>query len=100
MKNAESINDEIFSQMLYKRNKAPSSRKKKDEGLDDCIVKALQLMQEEQQIVCLVQSPTTRMQELTAIFHSEFPNLHGTMTCTTAPPAVAPAAAPQALALG
>ena len=85
--------------MLYKRNKAPSSRKKKDEGLDDCIVKALQLMQEEHQIVCLVQSPTTRMQELTDIFHSEFPNLHGTMTCTTTQPALAPGAAPQALAL-
>jgi hypothetical protein len=44
-------------QMLYKRNKAPSSRKKKDEGLDDCIVKALQLMQDEHQIVCLVSLP-------------------------------------------
>jgi hypothetical protein len=96
VKNAESINDVLFPQMLYKRNKAPSSRKKKDEGLDDCIVKALQLMQEEQQIVCLVQSPTTRMQELTDIFHSEFPNLLGTMTCTSA----APGSAPQALALG
>ena len=69
--------------MLYKRNKAPSSRKKKDEGLDDCIVKALQLMQEEQQIVCLVQSPTTRMQELRDIFHSEFPTMQCTMTCTS-----------------
>ncbi len=69
--------------MLYKRNKAPSSRKKKDEGLDDCIVKALQLMQEEQQVVCLVQSPTTRMRELADIFHSEFPNMQCTMTCTS-----------------
>jgi hypothetical protein len=76
--------------MLYKRNKAPSSRKKKDEGLDDCIVKALQLMQEEHQIVCLVQSPKTRMQELTDIFRSEFPDMQCTMTCTTATPASAP----------
>ena len=73
----------MFGQMLYKRNKAPSSRKKKDEGLDDCIVKALQLMEDEHQIVCLVQSPTTRIQELTDIFHSEFPNLQCTMTCTS-----------------
>ena len=71
--------------MLYKRNKAPTSRKKKDETLDDCIVKALQLMQEQQQIVCLVQSPTTRMRELTDIFHSEFPNLQCSMTCTATP---------------
>ena len=76
--------------MLYKRNKAPSNRKKKDETLDDCIVKALQLMQEEQQSVCLVQSPTTRMQELTDIFHSEFPNLQCSMTCTKTHPALAP----------
>lgn len=75
--------------MLYKRNKAPSSRKKKDEDLDDCIVKALQLMQEEQQIVCLVQSPTTRMQELTDIFHSEFPHMQCSMTCASTTPAVA-----------
>jgi hypothetical protein len=83
MKMTESINDVIFPQMLYKRNKASSSRKKKDEGLDDCIVKALQLMQEDHQIVCLVQSPTTRMQELRDIFHSEFPSMHCTITCTT-----------------
>ena len=73
--------------MLYKRNKAPSSRKKKDEGLDDCIVKALQLMKDEHQIVCLVQSPTTRMQELAAIFRSEFPNMQCSMTCSSANPA-------------
>ena len=85
--------------MLYKRNKAPSSRKKKDEGLDDCIVKALQLMQEERQIVCLVQSPTTRMQELRDIFHSEFPNMQCTMTCTSADGAAAPGSRPQAPAL-
>ena len=66
--------------MLYKRNKAPSSRKKKDEGLDDCIVKALQLMQEPDHVVCLVQSPTARIQELAHIFHSEFPNLQCTMS--------------------
>ena len=90
MKNTESINDETLSQMLYKRNKAPSTRKKKDEDLDDCIVKALQLMQEEQQIVCLVQSPTTRMRELADIFHSEFPNMQCTMTCTSASPAAPP----------
>jgi len=90
MKNAESINDGLLWQMLYKRNKAPSSRKKKDDGLDDCIVKALQLMQEEQQIVCLVQSPTTRMQELTDIFRSEFPNMQCTMTCTATPHAPPP----------
>ena len=76
--------------MLYKRNKAPSSRKKKDEGLDDWIVKALQLMQEEHQVVCLVQSPTTRMQELRDIFHSEFPDMQCTMTCTSTGEAVAP----------
>ena len=85
--------------MLYKRNKAPSSRKKKDEGLDDCIVKALQLMQEERQIVCLVQSPTTRMQELRDIFHSEFPDMQCTMTCTSADGAAAPSSRPQARAL-
>jgi hypothetical protein len=88
MKKLESINDVLSPQMLYKRNKAPSSRKKKDEGLDDCILKALQLMQEENQIVCLVQSPTTRMQELRDIFHSEFPNMQCTMTCATASPAM------------
>jgi hypothetical protein len=85
--------------MLYKRNKAPSSRKKKDEGLDDCIVKALQLMEEQQQIVCLVQSPTTRMQELAEIFRSEFPNMQCSMTCTSAEPAASPDAASQTLAL-
>jgi len=90
VKNAQAINDVLLSQMLYKRNKAPTSRKKKDEGLDDCIVKALQLMQEEHQIVCLVQSPTTRMRELADIFHSEFPDMQCTMTCTAAP-AQAPA---------
>jgi len=77
--------------MLYKRNKAPSSRKKKDEGLDDCIVKALQLMEEDQQIVCLVQSPTTRMQELRDIFHSEFPDMQCTITCTSTAARQAPA---------
>ena len=85
--------------MLYKRNKAPSSRKKKDEGLDDCIVKALQLMEEQQQIVCLVQSPTTRMQELADIFRSEFPNMQCSMTCTSAEPAPAPDSTSQTLAL-
>ena len=94
MKNTESINDETLSQMLYKRNKAPSTRKKKDEDLDDCIVKALQLMQEEQQIVCLVQSPTTRMQELADIFHSEFPNMQCAMTCAPANPPRFSAAVP------
>jgi hypothetical protein len=67
---------------------------KKDEGLDDCIVKALQLMQEEQQVVCLVQSPTTRMRELADIFHSEFPNMQCTMTCATASPAMPAQALP------
>ena len=85
--------------MLYKRNKAPSSRKKKDEGLDDCIVKALQLMQEERQVVCLVQSPTTRMQELRDIFHSEFPDMRCTMTCTSTGEADAPSSVPQTPAL-
>ncbi len=91
MKKTESINDVIFSQMLYKRNKASSSRKKKDEGLDDCIVKALQLMQEKHHIVCLVQSPTTRMQELRDIFHSEFPDMQCTITCTSTAARQAPA---------
>ena len=99
MKKLESINDVLSPQMLYKRNKAPSSRKKKDEGLDDCILKALQLMQEENQIVCLVQSPTTRMQELRDIFHSEFPNMQCTMTCTSTHEVVSAGPAPQAPAL-
>ena len=90
MTNTEYINDATLSQMLYKRNKAPSTRKKKDEDLDDCIVKALQLMQEEQQIVCLVQSPTTRMRELADIFHSEFPNMQCAITCTPTNPAALP----------
>ncbi len=89
----------MLAQMLYKRNKAPSTRKKKDEGLDNCIVKALELMQDDHQIVCLVQSPTTRMQELTDIFHTEFPNMQCTMTCTTTTPAAAATSAPQTLAL-
>ena len=96
MNNAECINDVLSPQTLYKRNKAPSSRKKKDEGLDDCIVTALQLMEEDKQVVCLVQSPTTRMQELTDIFHSEFPNMQCSMTCTCTDTA---GSAPQALAL-
>ena len=85
--------------MLYKRNKAPSNRKKKDEGIDNCIVKALELMQDEQQIVCLVQSPTTRMQELADIFHTEFPNMQCTMTCASTTAVVPAGSAPHAPAL-
>ena len=74
--------------MMYKKNKTSCNRKKKDDVLDDCIVKALQLM--EQQIVCLVQSPTTRMRELADIFHSEFPNMQCAITCTPTNPATPP----------
>jgi hypothetical protein len=67
-------------QMIYKKNKTSCSRKRKDDTLDHCIVKALQLMQEPDHVVCLVQSPTARIQELAHIFHSEFPNLQCTMS--------------------
>lgn len=70
--------------MTYKKNKMSCSRKKKDDVLDHCIVKALQLMKEDARIVSLVQSPSTRMQELTDIFHCEFPNLECTMSLTAA----------------
>lgn len=74
---------------MYKKNKTPCSRKKKDDVLDDCIVKALQFMKEDGHIVCLVQSPSSRMQELTDMFHGEFPNLKCTMSLT---PTLEPAA--------
>lgn len=76
-------------QMMYKKNKTPCSRKKKDDVLDDCIVKALQFMKEDGHIVCLVQSPSSRMQELTDMFHGEFPHLKCTMSLT---PTLGPAA--------
>jgi hypothetical protein len=69
--------------MTYKKNKTSCSRKKRDDVLDHCIVKALQLMKEDARIVSLVQSPSSRMQELTDIFHCEFPNLECTMSLTT-----------------
>jgi hypothetical protein len=68
--------------MIYKKNKTSCSRKRKDDTLDHCIVKALQLMQEPDHVVCLVQSPTTRAKELADIFHSEFPNYTATVTPT------------------
>ena len=71
--------------MTYKKNKMTCSRKKKDDVLDHCIVKALQLMKEDARIVSLVQSPSARMQELTDIFHCEFPNLECTMSLTPTP---------------
>ena len=75
--------------MMYKKNKTPCSRKKKDDVLDDCIVKALKFMKEDGHIVCLVQSPSSRMQELTDMFHGEFPHLKCTMSLT---PTLGPAA--------
>ena len=69
--------------MTYKKNKMSCSRKKRDDVLDHCIVKALQLMKEDARIVSLVQSPSSRMQELTDIFHCEFPNLECTMSLAT-----------------
>ena len=75
--------------MMYKKNKTPCSRKKKDDVLDDCIVKALQFMKEDGHIVCLVQSPSSRMQELTEMFHGEFPHLKCTISLT---PTLEPAA--------
>ena len=68
--------------MMYKKNKTTFNRKKKDDILDDCIMQALQFMQEDGQIVCLVQSPSSRVQELTDIFHAEFPHLQCNMTLT------------------
>jgi hypothetical protein len=68
--------------MLYKKNKTSLSRKKKNDTLDHSIENALNLMQENEQIVCLVQSPTTRAKELADIFHSEFPNYIATVTPT------------------
>ena len=56
---------------------------KKDDILDDCIMQALQFMQEDGQIVCLVQSPSSRIQELTDIFHAEFPHLQCTMALSS-----------------
>lgn len=61
--------------MIYKKHKNSSSRKRKHDSIDRSIINALQLMQENDQIICLAQSPTSRVQELTEIFHSEFPNL-------------------------
>ncbi len=77
-------------QMMYKKNKTSCNRKKKDDVLDDCIVKALQFMKEDRHIVFLVQSPSSRIQELTDIFHGEFPHLRCTMTLTTTPEPAAP----------
>jgi len=71
--------------MTYKKNKMSCSRKRKDDPLDQCIVKALQLMKEDTRIVCLVQSPSSRMQELVDIFHCEFPNLQCAMSLTANP---------------
>ena len=68
--------------MLYKKNKTSFSRKKKNDALDHSIENALHLMQEDEQVVCLVQSPTTRAKELADIFHSEFPNYIATVTPT------------------
>jgi hypothetical protein len=75
--------------MIYKKNKTSSSRKRKDDTLDHCIVKALQLMQEPDHVVCLVQSPSARIKELTHIFHSEFPNLQCSMSLTSSRETVA-----------
>ena len=61
--------------MIYKKHKTSSSRKRKHDSIDRSIMNALQLMEEPDQIICLAQSPTSRVQELTEIFHSEFPNL-------------------------
>ena len=61
--------------MIYKKHKASSSRKWKHDSIDRSIMNALQLMEETDQIICLAQSPTSRVQELTEIFHSEFPNV-------------------------
>ena len=76
--------------MIYKKNKTSSSRKRKDDTLDHCIVKALQLMQEPDHVVCLVQSPTARIRDLAHIFHSEFPNLQCTMSLAASRATVAP----------
>ena len=69
--------------MIYKKHKTSNSRKRKHDTIDRCIVNALQLMQETDQIICLVQSPTSRVQELTQIFQCEFPNLQCTMSLMT-----------------
>ncbi len=61
--------------MIYKKHKTSSSRKRKHDSVDRCIVNALQLMEESDQIICLAPSPTSRVQELADIFHCEFPNL-------------------------
>jgi hypothetical protein len=75
--------------MIYKKNKTSCSRKRKDDTLDHCLVKVLQLMQEPDHVVCLVQSPAARMRELAHIFHSEFPSLQCSMSLA---PGRAPAA--------
>ncbi len=84
----------FFSQMMYKKNKTTFNRKKKDDILDDCIMQALQFMQEDAQIVCLVQSPSSRIQELADIFHAEFPHLECTMTLSSTAAASAAATTP------
>lgn len=61
--------------MIYKKHKTSSSRKRKHDSVDRCIVNALQLMEESDQIICLAPSPTSRVQELADIFRCEFPNL-------------------------
>jgi hypothetical protein len=74
--------------MIYKKQKTSSSRKKKHDSIDRCIVNALQLMEEADQIVCLVQSPTSRVKELSAIFHCEFPDLECSMCLVSSHEAV------------
>jgi hypothetical protein len=71
--------------MIYKKHKSSSNRKRKHDSIDRCIVNALQLMEESDQIVCLVQSPTARVKELTEIFHCEFPNVKCSMSLVASP---------------
>jgi hypothetical protein len=71
--------------MIYKKHKSSSSRKRKHDSIDRCIVNALQLMVESDQIVCLVQSPTARVKELTEIFQCEFPNVKCSMSLVSSP---------------
>jgi hypothetical protein len=76
--------------MIYKKHKSSSSRKRKHDSIDRCIVNALQLMEEPDQIVCLVQSPTSRVKELTEIFHCEFPDVKFSMSLVSSLPSPEP----------
>lgn len=62
--------------MMYKRIKGLGKTKKDVKGKDcEEVGRALELMEEDAQAISLVASPRTRISELKAIFHTEYPEL-------------------------